>query len=93
MVQTQFSKTDFQNFIKPFAGKLKARLPAERVERFQKGMTAFIKHVVSDFSNYEFYLGSSESMDGSIVLSYWEDESAAGPVFYFFRDALNEEKC
>merc|ERR1719305_1544835 len=65
---------------------------ADRVEKFMAGAQAFIKHVVSDFDNYDFYTGSSEKLDGSIVLAYWEDESASGPVFYLFNDCLKEIK-
>ena len=39
------------------------------------------------------YAGASESLDGSIALSYGEDEGATGPMFYFFKDALKEVKC
>jgi hypothetical protein len=58
-----------------------------------KGAQAFIGSVVKNFDEWEFYTGSSESLDGSIVLSYWEDESASGPMFYLFKDCLKEIKC
>jgi len=38
------------------------------------------------------YVGSKESLDGGICLSFWEDETASGPVFYFFKDGLKEVK-
>ena len=97
MINTSFSKGDFTAYIKPFAQKMKERLISngqnERAEQFQKGLTAFVKKVMGDFTNYEFYTGTSESLEGSIVLSFWEDESATGPIFYFFKDALKEIKC
>lgn len=39
------------------------------------------------------YTGVSESLEGSIAISYWEDEGATGPVFYFFKDSVKEIKC
>jgi len=39
------------------------------------------------------FTGVSESIDGSIAIAFWEDESASGPVFYFFKDSLKEVKC
>lgn len=83
--------------IKPFLKNLKAYLieqkKEDRVEKFMAGAQTFIKKVVSNFDDYEFYTGSSESLEGSIVLSFWEDESASGPMFYLFKDALKEVKC
>jgi hypothetical protein len=97
LVSTSFSKPEFMAYIKNFLKNLKARLTETgneaRVESFQKGAQDFIKTVVGNFENYEFYTGASESLDGSIVLSSWEDDSASGPVFYLFKDALKEIKC
>ncbi len=31
--------------------------------------------------------------DGPLIFSRWEDDTAAGPVFYFFKDALREVKA
>jgi len=97
LVANQMSKAEFMAFIKNYLKNLKAHLEsngkADRVDGFMKGAQEFVKTVVSKFDDYEFYIGSSESLDGGLVLSFWEDESAAGPVFYFFRDGLKEVKC
>jgi len=97
LVATSFSKAEFMTYIKNFLKNLKAYLEEndkkDRVEAFQKGAQDFVKFVVSKFNDFEFYTGASEKIDGSIVFSYWEDESAAGPVFYYFRDSLREVKC
>jgi len=83
-------------YIKEYLKKLKAYLEeqgkSDRVAVFQKGAQDFIKFVVSKFNDFTFYTGSSESLDGSIAFSFWEDESASGPVFYFFKDGLKEQK-
>lgn len=34
--------------------EIKSRLPAERVEAFEKGAGAFAKKVVTNFKDYEF---------------------------------------
>jgi hypothetical protein len=83
--------------IKGFLKNLKAYLTENgkeaRVEAFMKGAQEFVKSVVANFDQYEFYTGASEKLDGSVVLSFWEDESASGPIFYLFKDALKEIKC
>jgi hypothetical protein len=97
LVATSFSKPEFMTYIKNFLKNLKTYLEEngkkDRVEAFQKGAQDFVKFVVSKFNDFEFYTGASEKVDGSIVFSFWEDESAAGPVFYYFRDSLREVKC
>lgn len=97
LVPTSFSKAEFMAYVKNFLKNLKTHLEEngkkDRVEAFQKGAQEFVKFVVSKFGEFEFYTGSSEKIDGSIVFSFWEDESASGPVFYYFRDSLREVKC
>jgi len=96
LVETQFSKADFMTYIKNFLKLVKAHLETNgksaRVADFQKGANDFIKFVVSKFDDFAFYTGSKESMDGGIALSYWENDSDPGPVFFFFSDALKEVK-
>jgi hypothetical protein len=97
LVETQFSKADFMTYIKTFLKNLKTYLEEngknDRAVAFQKGAQEFVKFVVSKFNDFQFYTGASEKLDGSIVFSFWEDESAAGPVFYFFKDSVREVKC
>ena len=95
------SKKEFMAYIKDFFKKVVTYLEEhdkkDRVETFKKGATAFIKFIVPHFDDLELYTGSShqehEDVEGGIAIAYWEDESAQGPVLYFFKDALKEEKC
>ncbi len=97
LVETPFSKSDFMTFIKNYLKNMVAYLKENgkenRVADFQKGAQNFVKSVVPKFDDFTFYLGTSESMDGALVLSFWENEEAAGPMFYFFKDGLKEIKC
>jgi hypothetical protein len=97
LTTTSFSKADFMTFIKNYLKNLKTHLEengrADRVATFQAGAQNFIKAILPKFDELEFYLGASESMDGGVIISFWEDEGAAGPVFYYFRDGLKEVKC
>jgi hypothetical protein len=97
LVQTNLSKADFMAHIKGYVKRLKAFVDENKPDRsasFQKGASEFVKFVVSKFDEFEFYTGSKEDLDeGSLIFSFWEDESAPGPVFYFWKDALKEVKC
>jgi hypothetical protein len=96
LVQTSFSKSEFMAFIKNFLKNVKAFLEAngkaDRVASFQAGAQEFVKFLIGKFDELEFYTGSSENLDGGIIIAFWEDETASGPVFYYFRDALKEVK-
>jgi hypothetical protein len=96
LVQTSFSKGEFMAYIKNFLKNLKTYLEengkADRVPEFQAGAQEFIKFVISKFDEFEFYTGTKESLDGGIIFSFWEDETASGPVFYYFFDSLKEVK-
>jgi hypothetical protein len=96
LVQTSFSKGEFVTFIKNFLKNLKTYLEengkADRVATFQAGAQEFVKFLISKFDELEFYTGTSESLDGGIIIAFWEDETASGPVFYYFKDVLKEVK-
>jgi len=97
LAKTAFSKPEFMTYMKEYLKKLKAHLEEnegkDKADAFQKGAQDFIKFVVSKFTDFEFYLGASEKMEGALIFSFWEDESASGPVFYYFKDGYKEQKC
>jgi hypothetical protein len=96
--EAQFSKGDFMTYIKTYLGKLKESLTAngadaDKLAAFQTGAQNFIKFVVGKFDEFQFYTGISESLEGGLIFSFWEDESASGPVFYYFKDGYRQQKC
>ena len=98
--QVNMSKKEFMAYIKGYFKKVIAYLEEngkkDRVEGFKKGAQAFIKFIVPKYDDIELYTGAhGENEDGDIVggvcISYWEDDTAKGPMFYFFKDGLKEE--
>ena len=98
--QVNMSKKEFMAYIKDYFKKIIAYLEEhdqkDRVEGFKKGAQAFIKFIVPKYDEVELYTGANgENEDGEIVggicISYWENEEAKGPMFYFFKDGLKEE--
>ena len=98
--QINMSKKEFMAYIKDYFKKIIAYLEEngkkDRVDGFKKGAQAFIKFIVPKYDDIELYTGAhGENDDGEIVggicISYWEDEEAKGPMFYFFKDGLKEE--
>lgn len=100
--QVNMSKKEFGAYIKDYFKKVIEHLEkngkADRVDGFKKGATDFVKFIMKKFDDVEIYTGNNgETEDGEIVgglaISYWENEEAKGPMIYFFKDALVEEKC
>lgn len=94
LATTQFTKKDFQTFMKGFMKKVLAHLEKEnpdRVAPFKKGAQAAFKEILGSFKDWEFYTGENMDPDGSLaLLNYRED--GVSPYFWFFKDGLNEEK-
>ena len=98
--QVNMSKKEFMAYIKDYFKKLIAYMEEngkkDRVEGFKKGAQAFIKFIIPHFDDIELYTGDHGENDdgeivGSVCISYWEDETAKGPMFFFFKDGLKEE--
>ena len=97
--QVNMSKKEFMALMKIISKNcylFKRKWKKDRVDGFKKGAQAFIKFIVPKFDEVELYTGAhGENDDGEIVgaicISYWEDETAKGPMFYFFKDGLKEE--
>uniref|UniRef100_A0A7S3SVM1 TCTP domain-containing protein n=1 Tax=Strombidinopsis acuminata TaxID=141414 RepID=A0A7S3SVM1_9SPIT len=93
--EVQLTKKDFMGIIKVFLGKLAKQLEADgkgdRVGDFKKGATGLVKFVVGKFDEFQFYVGESYDMEASLAMSYTAD-GEENPTFFFFLDAMREEK-
>jgi hypothetical protein len=95
LTETQFDKKSYMTYIKGYMKQIKAHLMEtnpERAEAFQAEAPAFVKKILANIKDYEFYVGESMNPEGSVaLLNYREDGTT--PYFTFFRDGLKEEKC
>lgn len=100
--QINMSKKEFGAYIKDYFKKVVEHLEkngkADRVDTFKKGATDFVKFIMKNFDEVELYTGNNGETEegeitGGLIFSYWENEEAKGPMIYFFKDALTEEKC
>ena len=92
LVETAFDKASFGAYIKGYFKKLKEKLDEADPEvgkQFQAGAQVFMKKVLKDFGDYQFFLPESMSDEGIIVLCRWDGEDA---IFYYWRHGLKDEK-
>jgi hypothetical protein len=91
LVETQFGKKAYQEYIKGYMKTIMEKIKERDgcVDTFKKGCSTFVKSVLGEFKEYQFFIGESMNADGMVVLVKWEGED---PYLYFFKDGLDEEK-
>lgn len=91
---TSFDKKNYMVYIKGYMKKLAKYLEEknpERVEPFKKEAAEFVKKVLGNFGDYEFYTGESMDPDGMVALLNYREDGIT-PYFTLFRDGLKQEK-
>jgi len=88
---TSFDKKSFLGYLKGYMKAVKARLPEERVEAFEKGAQAYAKKIVANFKDFEFYTGESMNPDGMVALLNYREDGVT-PYFTFWKDGVKEVK-
>jgi len=92
--QVPYGKKDYMNYIKNYMkvilGKIKESNP-QRVEIFQAKAQEFVKKVLGDFSNYDFYIGESGDNEAQVALLFYKEDGIT-PYFYFWKDGVVAEK-
>lgn len=92
--ETSFDKKSYMTYIKGYMKKVKAYLSEknpEAVEAFEKGATAYVKKVIANFKDYEFFTGESMDPDGMVVLLNYREDGVT-PYLIFWKHGLKEEK-
>ncbi|KAM4608311.1 translationally-controlled tumor protein homolog isoform 2-T2 [Polymixia lowei] len=93
--ETSFSKEAFRSYIKGYLKAVKAKLEEnkpERVNSFMTGAAAELKNILSNFKNYQFFIGESMNPEGMVGLMDYRPDGST-PFMIFFKDGLELEKC
>lgn len=67
-------KPGFQSYIKDYLKMVMPKVAPGRVDKFKKGVTAFVKYVLSKFSDFTFYTPSDYSAEGALIYSIYKNE-------------------
>jgi hypothetical protein len=92
--ETQFDKKSYMAYIKGYMKAVKNYLLENNPDRaaiFEAKAPAFVKNILANIKDYEFYTGENMNPDGAVgLLNYRED--GITPYFTFFKDGLKIEK-
>ena len=89
----QMNKKTYMTAIKEYMKRVKEHLEKnnpDQVSVFTTNVQRFIKSVLGEFKEYQFFTGESMNPDGMVALMKWDGET---PYIYFFKHGLDEEKC
>lgn len=92
--ETSFDKKSFVTYIKGYMKRVKAELTEknpDQVPVFEKGAAAYVKKIVANFKDYEFFTGESMDPDGMIVLLNYREDGTT-PYLIFWKHGLSEDK-
>jgi hypothetical protein len=92
--ETSFDKKSFMTYIKGYMKKVKAYLAEhnpDAVEAFEKGATNYVKKIIGNFKDYEFFTGESMDPDGMVVLLNYREDGTT-PYLIFWKHGLKEDK-
>ncbi|KAJ3105770.1 hypothetical protein HDU97_007590 [Phlyctochytrium planicorne] len=91
---TGFDKKGYMTYIKGYMKAVKAYLTEhnpDRVATFEKNATPFIKKILENFKDYEFYVGEGMNPEGMVMLLNYREDGTT-PYFTLFKDGLKIEK-
>jgi len=92
LVEYNISKKDYMTHIKEYMKQVKTKLEENNSpdkDLFLKNVQDFVKDVLGNFKDYQFFCGESMKPDGMLALMKWDEET---PYMYFFKHGLDAEK-
>jgi len=90
--ETSFDKKSYMTYIKGYMKNMSTYLEKknpERVADFQKAAQNYVKKILGNITDYQFYTGESMDPDGMVVLCIWRDDQ---PIMIYFKDGFDEMK-
>ncbi|ANB12643.1 Tma19p [Sugiyamaella lignohabitans] len=92
--QTSFDKKSYVTYIKGYMKAVKAHLEKtnpDEVAVFEKGAAAYVKKIIANFKDYDFYTGESMNPDGMVLLLNYREDGVT-PYFVVWKHGIKEEK-
>jgi hypothetical protein len=89
-----FDKKAYLTYIKGYMKSVKKHLEEhhpEKVKDFEAGAAVYVKKIVANFKDYEFYVGEGMNPDGMVALLNYREDGIT-PYFTFWKHGLKEIK-
>ncbi|KAJ3201461.1 hypothetical protein HDU82_008090, partial [Entophlyctis luteolus] len=89
-----FDKDGYKTYIKGYMKALKNHLvstKSSRAEDFEKKAAAAVRKVLTNFSDYDFYVGESMNPDGMVILLNYREDGTT-PYLTLWKDGLRATK-
>ncbi|XP_018646338.1 Translationally-controlled tumor protein homolog (TCTP) (Histamine-releasing factor), putative [Schistosoma mansoni] len=83
-------KAHLNLYLKTIIERLQKTDP-DKVPLLKSQVNKYMKNVLDNFDQYEFYMGPSSNPDAMIVLMNFREDGMT-PYFVFFKDGLTQEK-
>ncbi|KAF8864057.1 translationally controlled tumor protein [Acephala macrosclerotiorum] len=93
---TSFDKKSYLSHLKGYMKKVKEAMKEkgaseEEVKAFETGAQAYAKKIVSNFKDYDFYIGESMDPDGMVLLMNYREDGVT-PFVTVWKHGLTEMK-
>merc|ERR1712146_457543 len=94
LMETGFDKKSYMGYIKGYMKKVKTYLEEnnpDRVQPFMKGAQEFVKKILANFDDYQFFMGENMDAEAGIALMGYREDGVT-PYFLVWKDGVNMEK-
>lgn len=93
--KNEIKKAELGSWAKTFMPKRKKQLEENKpaaVQSFMDNAKKFMGWVLSDFDNFDFYIGQSGDPDDMMLFCRYSDDGVT-PYFYIIPDSCDDMKC
>lgn len=97
LTQTQYKKPEYMTWVKAYMKRILDRIKEKCPDRepiFKTNAQAFVKYIIEQFDNCDFYINNDNNEEGMVVPAIWTNSESGdeGPTFVYFADGLRVEK-
>jgi len=95
LMESPYDKKGYKAVIKAYMKRVKEYLDEndpDAVQPFMAGCQNFVKDILSDFGEWQFFMSESLDPDSMLILCKYGEDGMT-PYFYYFLHGLQEMKC
>ncbi|CAM9912347.1 unnamed protein product [Heterosigma akashiwo] len=90
------SKAEFKAFLKDYVRKVRSEMksngvPQEEIKQMMNEAPIFVKYLLSQYSELQFYVGRSMDPEGTMIFARFYGEDLT-PTFVYIKAGLKQEK-